>query len=79
MNDEDYIIDFEQVVKDLEWHEDTLSAFLYGAECIKSGYGLEMVPDLEQQSVDEEDFMLAEGYKRCLEFMNLCLLVNNIV
>ena len=79
MNDDDYIIDFEQVVTDLEWDEDVLSAFLYGAECIKSGYGVEIVKELEQQSVDEDEFMLAEGYKRCLEFMNLCLLVNNIV
>ena len=71
-------IDVKAIVKQLNWNADTLDAFLYGAEIIKDGLGIEAVKELEAQSVEEEEYHLAEGYKRCLIFMNLCLLVNRI-
>lgn len=71
-------IDEQAIINDLKWHEKTLESFLYGADLIKSGYGVEVVKDLELQSVEEEEYHYAEGYKRCLIFMNLCLLVNRI-
>ena len=71
-------INEDAIIKELGWHEDTLEAFLYGAELIKEEYGLEVVKELEAQSVEEEEYRHAEGYKRCLIFMNLCLLVNRV-
>ena len=74
--DQPEYIDEEAVIKDIGWHQDTLDAFLYGAELVKAEYGLEVVKDLEIQSADEEEYHMAEGYKRCITFINLCLLVN---
>lgn len=71
-------VDVEKIIKNIDWHPDTLDAFLYGAEVIKDGYGIEAVKDLELQSVQADEFEYAEGYKRCLEFMNLCLLINRL-
>ena len=76
--DQPEYIDEEAVIKEIGWHEDTLEAFMYGAELVKEEYGLQVIKELELQSVEEEEYHLAEGYKRCLTFMNLCLLVNRI-